>query len=52
MVELKLKKKMKDEYLKLTLFKVWVPFCESDERSGVISEAFMEKKKMRNEEES
>jgi hypothetical protein len=35
MVEIK--KKLKDGYPKLILFKVWVPFFKSDERSGVIS---------------
>jgi hypothetical protein len=37
---LKLKKKLKDGYSKVILFKVWVPNYKSDERSRVISEIF------------
>jgi hypothetical protein len=37
------KKKLKDEYLKLTRFKVRIPFCRNDERSGIISEVFTKK---------
>jgi hypothetical protein len=33
-------KKLKDEYPKLRLFKVWVLNCKSDEILGVISEVF------------
>jgi hypothetical protein len=33
-------KKLKDEYPKLTLFKVWVLICKSDEKWGVVSEVF------------
>jgi hypothetical protein len=29
---------LKDGYPKLTLFKIWVPFCKSNKRSRVISE--------------
>jgi hypothetical protein len=31
------KKKLKEEYPKLTLFKVWAPYFKNDERSRVIS---------------
>jgi len=34
---------LKDEYTKLTLFKVWVLNCKSDERSEVISKTFSKK---------
>jgi hypothetical protein len=37
-------KKLKDEYPKLTYFKVWVYFFKSDEKSRVISEVFQKKK--------
>jgi hypothetical protein len=33
-------KKLKDEYTKLTLFKVYGYDCKSEERSGVVSEVF------------
>jgi hypothetical protein len=42
MIEIE-KKKSKDGYPKLTLFKVWVTYFESDERSGVISEVLPKK---------
>jgi hypothetical protein len=35
---LKLKRKLKDGYAKLTLFKVWIHFFKSDEKLRVISE--------------
>jgi hypothetical protein len=39
-VEIENKIKLEDGYLKLTLFKVWIPFCKSDERSKIINEVF------------
>jgi hypothetical protein len=40
---LKLKRKLKDGYAKLTLFKVWIHFFKSDEKSRVISEISQKK---------
>jgi hypothetical protein len=40
--------KLKNEYTKLTFFKVYKYVCKSDERSNVVREAFPKKKKMRN----
>jgi hypothetical protein len=34
-------KKLKDGYFKFTHFKVWILFFKSDERSGIISEIFL-----------
>jgi hypothetical protein len=34
------KKKLKNGYSKLTIFKVWIPYFKSDERSRVINEIF------------
>jgi hypothetical protein len=38
------KKKLKDGYPKLTLFKVWVPSYKTNERLEIISEVFSKKK--------
>jgi hypothetical protein len=41
---IEIEKKLKDGYPKLTRFKVSVLYFQSDERSGVISEVFPNKK--------
>jgi hypothetical protein len=41
--------KLKDRYFKLILFKVWVPFCKSDERSIIISKVLKKKNTRKND---
>jgi hypothetical protein len=37
-------KKLKDDYLKLTLFKIWILNCKNDKISKVISEILFPKR--------
>lgn len=41
---------MKDEFSKLTLYKVWLFNYNNDQRSKIISEGFIKKKEKRKEE--
>lgn len=46
-----MKKKLKDEFSKLTLYKVWLLNYNSDKKSKIISEGFIKKKKRKKKKE-